>query len=1053
MKQEYDKIMTEFLKMPAYELITREELPDVQSTGYLLRHKKSGARVMLIENEDDNKVFNIAFRTTPFNSTGVAHIMEHSVLCGSEKYPTKDPFVELVKGSMNTFLNAMTYPDKTMYPVASCNDTDFSNLMHVYLDAVFHPNIYHKEEIFRQEGWSYQLENEEDPITINGVVYNEMKGAFSSPDSVVEREMLNALFPDNTYHYESGGDPACIPQLTYEEFLDFHRKFYHPANSYLYLYGKMDFAAHLDWIDREYLVNYEKIAVDSAITMQKPFAAMQKVTRNYSISTEDSLDNATYLSYGAVIGSSVDTRLANAFAVLEYVLLEAPGAPLKEALLEAGIGSDIQGSYDSSTAQPVFSITAKEAEREDEERFLEVIRSSLADIVSKKLDPKAILAAVNLMEFRFREADYGGYPKGLIYGMDVFDSWLYDEDKPFEYLKALGDYAFLKTQTDTGYFEDLIRTYLLENTHTALVMLLPEKGLAAKEEDALAAKLAEMKAGMSEEQIRRIVENTKALRAFQETPSPQEELETIPMLSREDMKKESMPLSNRMVRAEGGESCESGESRKGSSRNGAWVLAHDYDANGIAYFTLLFDASKVPVEDLPYLGILRGVLGFVDTEHFSYGDLSNEINSRTGGITAGVSVYPDINRPDKVRLAFGMQVRTLFDELPFCFEMLREILLTSNLRQEKRLHDLINKMKSRTGTALQSSGSATAATRCQSHYSAYSALNDAIMGIGGYRTLQEHAENFEQKSALLSEKLESILRILLSGNFLVSYTGESGKAEEISRLAGQLQEAIREKVGCGCGDGEALESRSESGVAGMTADSRDSAAGEKCEKANGKRCGEDAGTDCVADPAQWISYYPDLELTPAREGFKTPGNVQYVARGGNFRKAGFAYTGAMKVLRTIMSYEYLWSNIRVIGGAYGCSGSFSRNGDAVFASYRDPHLARTNEVYEGIPEYLESFTVDDRDMTKYVIGTMSDMDIPLSPSMKGNRSLSAFLCGLTLEQLQLERNQVLSITQEDIRALAEPIRAVLAQNCLCVLGNEARIEKAAELFDRMELLQ
>ena len=998
--------MIDFSNLTAYELIMREDLPDVLSTGYLLRHKKSGARVMLLENEDDNKVFNIAFRTTPFNSTGVAHIMEHSVLCGSEKYPAKDPFVELVKGSMNTFLNAMTFPDKTMYPVASCNDADFSNLMHVYLDAVFHPNIYHREEIFRQEGWSWQLENKEDPITINGVVYNEMKGAFSSPDSVVEREMLNALFPENTYHYESGGDPACIPQLTYEEFLDFHRKFYHPANSYLYLYGKMDFALQLDWIDREYLSHYECIFVDSAVGLQKPFDRMHRVSRGYSIPSEESGEKATYLSYGAVIGESVDTRLANAFAVLEYVLLEAPGAPLKEALLEAGIGSDIQGSYDSSTAQPVFSVTAKEAEKEDEERFLEVIRTSLEKIVKEGLDPKAIRAAVNLMEFRFREADYGGYPKGLIYGMDVFDSWLYDDRKPFDYLKALKDYAFLKTQTDTGYFEDLIRTCLLDNTHTALVMLLPEKGLAAKEEEELAEKLRKMKEGMTEEQLSALVERTQALRAFQETPSTREELEAIPMLSREDMKKDSMPLSNRLITAD----------------NGADVLAHDYDANGIAYFTLLFDASKIPAEDLPYLGILRGVLGFVDTAHFGYGDLSNEINSRTGGITAGVSVYPDTARPDKVRLAFGMQVRTLFDEIPFCFDMLQEILLTSDLKQEKRLRDLINKMKSRTGTALQASGSATAATRCQSHYSAYSWLNDQIMGIGGYRTLQEHAEDFESTSAVLMEKLESILRQLLgSGNFLVSYTGVPEKADQISILAGKLQEAIRAEYGS-------------------------AQAGEMTGHAY-----EEGGNE---DPVgKWIRFYPVPALTPVREGFKTAGNVQYVARGGNIRKAGFEYTGTMKVLRTIMSYEYLWSNIRVIGGAYGCSGSFSRNGDAVFSSYRDPHLARTNEVYEGIPEYLENFTVDDRDMTKYMIGTMSDMDIPLSPSMKGSRSLSAFLCGLTMEQLQKERNEVLSVTQEDIRALAAPIRAALAQNCLCVVGNEAKIEKAADLFDSIEMLQ
>ena len=266
-------------KLPAYELVMQENIPDVQSVGYLLRHKKSGARVMVLENEDENKVFNIAFRTTPENSTGVAHIIEHTVLCGSRKFPSKDPFVELVKGSMNTFLNAMTYPDKTMFPVASCNDTDFANLMDVYLDAVFFPNIYKKEEIFRQEGWNYQIENPEDELVYNGVVYNEMKGAFSSPDDVLEREILNSLFPDNTYHYESGGDPECIPDLTYEEFLNFHRKYYHPSNSYIYLYGKMDFEERLNWLDQEYLSQFDCTPVDSAIALQRPFEHPAEVQR------------------------------------------------------------------------------------------------------------------------------------------------------------------------------------------------------------------------------------------------------------------------------------------------------------------------------------------------------------------------------------------------------------------------------------------------------------------------------------------------------------------------------------------------------------------------------------------------------------------------------------------------------------------------------------------------------------------------------------------------------------------------------------------------------
>ena len=346
-------------QLEAYKMIQKEQIPELNSTGYLLKHKRTGARVALLENEDENKVFTIGFRTPPSDSTGVPHIMEHSVLCGSETYPVKDPFVELVKGSLNTFLNAMTYPDKTVYPVASCNDQDFQNLMHVYLDAVFHPNIYREEKIFRQEGWHYELESEKEPVIYNGVVYNEMKGAFSSPEDMLDREIMTTLYPDTPYFYESGGDPKHIPELTYEDFLAFHKKFYHPSNSYIYLYGNMDMAEKLEWIDKHYLSRYEYLDVDSTIAKQDSFDCMRERTVDYPISAGESVKNQAYLSYSAVVGDSLDPELYLAFQVLEYALLSAPGAPLKQALLDAGIGKDILSSYENGIAQPYFSVIAK----------------------------------------------------------------------------------------------------------------------------------------------------------------------------------------------------------------------------------------------------------------------------------------------------------------------------------------------------------------------------------------------------------------------------------------------------------------------------------------------------------------------------------------------------------------------------------------------------------------------------------------------------------------------------------------------------------------------
>ena len=398
----------------SYELIKEEALEGIKARGYLLRHKKSKARVIYIQNDDSNKVFCIGFRTPPDNSTGVPHILEHSVLCGSKNFPAKDPFVELVKGSLNTFLNAMTYPDKTVYPVASCNDKDFQNLMHVYMDAVLYPNIYKHEEIFRQEGWSYKLDSAQDKLTYNGVVYNEMKGAFSSPEGVLDRVVLNTLFPDTSYANESGGDPEVIPELTYEQFLDFHRRYYHPSNSYIYLYGDMDIEEKLDWLDREYLSDFDFQPVDSVIGQQSAFSEMKEKTIEYSIASDESEEDNTYLSYNKVIATSLDRELYLAFEILDYALLSAPGAPLKKALTDAGIGKDIMGSYDNGIFQPVFSIVAKNANEEQKEKFIHVIEDVLAGIVKDGIDRKSLEAGINYHEFRYREADFGNYPKGLM---------------------------------------------------------------------------------------------------------------------------------------------------------------------------------------------------------------------------------------------------------------------------------------------------------------------------------------------------------------------------------------------------------------------------------------------------------------------------------------------------------------------------------------------------------------------------------------------------------------------------------------------------------------
>ena len=965
-----------------YELVQQKNLTDLKSEGYFLRHKKSGAKVLLMKNDDENKVFFVGFRTPPEDSTGLPHILEHSVLCGSKNFPLKDPFVELVKGSLNTFLNAMTYPDKTVYPIASCNDKDFQNLMHVYMDAVFYPNIYKYSEIFRQEGWSYNLESEDDALSYNGVVYNEMKGAFSSPEGVLDRVVLNSLFPDTCYANESGGDPECIPDLTYEQFLDFHKKYYHPSNSYIYLYGDVDFEEKLEWLDKEYLSTFDAIEIDSAIGLQMPFDEMKEIEETYSITSSEPEEDNTYLSYNKVIGTSLDKELYLAFEVLDYALLSAPGAPLKKALVDAGIGKDIMGSYDNGIYQPIFSVVAKNANAEQKEAFVKVIEDTLSDIVKNGIDHKAMEAGIHYHEFRYREADFGSFPKGLEYGLQIFDSWLYDDETPFLHLDAITTYDFLKRQIGTGYFEGLIQTFILDNNHGAIVVVKPERGRTARMDQELEARLEAYKQSLSQEEIARLVAQTQELLEYQESEEDPEDLEKIPVLNRSDISREIAPIQNEEIYVDN-----------------TLVVFHEIDTNGIGYMDLLFDLSGVSECELPYVGMLQAVLGLIDTENFEYGELFNEINMYTGGIATSIELYPDLTKvkEKEFRTTFEIKAKALYDKLPVAFAMMKEILTKSKLEDEKRLKEILSMTKSRLQMRFQSSGHATAAGRALSYASPISKFKDLTAGIGYYEVVKRVEEHFEEEKDVLIQVLQKLAKQLFrADNMMMSFTaqrkGLSVLDEQLPALKADLFTEHVESAPCVL----------------------------YCEKRN--------------------------------EGFKTASKVQYVARAGNFIDAGFEYTGAFQILRVIMGYEYLWQNIRVKGGAYGCMSSFSRLGDGYFVSYRDPNLEKTNAIYEGVPEYLRNFTVSERDMTKYIIGTMSGIDRPMTPASKGDRSMNLYMNRISADMIRKERNQILDANEQDIRALADIVEAVLKCDQICVIGSEEKIEEQKELFKEVRNL-
>ena len=962
----------------AYEVVKEKNVVDLNSKGYLLRHKKTGAKVFILSNDDENKVFCIGFRTPPYDSTGLPHILEHSVLCGSKKYPVKDPFVELCKGSLNTFLNAMTYPDKTVYPIASCNDQDFKNLMDVYMDAVFHPNIYEHEEIFRQEGFRYELENKDDDITINGVVYNEMKGAFSTPDDIMNREIFNTLFPDTAYGVESGGDPDVIPELTYEKFLEFHSKYYHPSNSYIYLYGNMDVEERLDYLDKEYLSKYDAIDIDSEIRFQKPFDETKVINKKYSVTSDEPIENNTYLSYNVVVDSVLNKELYLAFQVIDYCLIGAPGAVLTERLLKSGLVSDVDAIYENGILQPYYSIMGKGANASDLDEFIFNIKDELQNVINSGIDKDMLRAAINVFEFKYREADFGRYPKGLMYGLQSFDSWLYDDNDPFMHIEANDTYALLRSRVDTDYFEKLIEKYLLNNTHSSIVVLEPEKGYNTKKEQALKKKLSDYKASLSDDELDKLINDTKSLKKYQEEPSSKEDLEKIPLLKISDIKREAKKYKY-----------------KENEINDTKVITHDIYTNGIGYVTLYFDLSNVPVSYYPYVGLLTNILSFMNTKNYSYTEFTNKVNIKTGGISTATAVVTDYIDYKKYTPYVKVRTKVLYDNMEHAFDLMRELIVNTDYSDDERLLELLNMIKARMQPSILSAGHSTAFKRALSYISKHDACKEKLGGLDFYRAISGLIDDYDNKKDDLKEKLNSITAALFrKENLTVDYIGDEKYNDTVIKLTDNFAANL------------------------ITTD--------------------------IELPKE------TLELKKLNEGLKTSGQVQYVARVGNFRESGLEPTGALMVLKVIMGYDYLWNNVRVKGGAYGCMSGFSQDGIGYFVSYRDPNLKETIDIFEKAADYIENFNCSERDMTKFIIGTMADIDSPLTPYDEGIASLGAYLSHKSDKDKQKNRDDVLNCNIDRIRELADYIREIMKADAICVVGAEDKINANKDLFLNIE---
>lgn len=949
-------------------------IPEVNADAYLLHHKGSGARLLYLDAPDDNNVFYIAFRTTPDNSKGTPHIMEHSTLCGSRKFPLKEPFVELAKGSLNTFLNAITWPDKTMYPVASRNKKDFRNLMDVYLDAVFYPECLKNPQILAQEGWHYELETREGELTYNGVVYNEMQGALSEPEAVMEDCAMAALFPDTTYSVESGGDPEVIPALTFREFTEFHRRFYHPSNSYIYLYGDMDIEETLRFLHEEYLSAFKAHAVDTEVATQSAFFERKIAEGSYGVAEGDDTEHKTIHALYTAMNDRMTALDSLGLKILNYTLIEMDGAPLKKAILDAGIGNDVSGSYNDCFKQPVWCIEVTGSDPEKQQEFADLLDSFFRTTVLNGADREMLSAALNRIEFTLRESDYQGRPKGLFYGIRAMDMWLYDRD-PMEALKYNGIIRKLREGLETGFFEDLLHRFVVRNPHQVLLSMKPEPGLNEKKAKQTADKLAVYKSCLTDAQLDDIIKETKILKERQSSDESEEALATIPLLTRADLEKN---LKDEVLEE--------------STLAGIPRFHYRVHTGGITYVNLYFKLNNLSVEELPYAAILVELMGSVNTTTRDYREITKLANAYTGGIGFTMSAFGDKDDDGKylpVIVARGKALNTRVNKLA---EILKDILDNTTFEDAARLKEIVTEGKVNWDMTAFARGHLIVMNRLTSYFSE-SAKYGEVQNLEIYEFLTDILKNYEEKAPEFIRRLTEIAaKIFTRQNAFLLSVGE----DEEEKLTEKYMPAVFADLPEG-------------------------------------------------EPAGPVSYqFPDA---PKNEGILSSGKVQYVCCGGNFRRAGFTYTAALKVMETVLRYEYLWKKIRVLGGAYGAFTQFGTNGNALLCSYRDPNLSETVKAYRELPEYLRNFSVSEREMTKYVIGTMAACETQLTPYMLAERAVLLKLSGTTLEDRLRMRREIIDCTVEDIRGIADLVESVVTAPYICVMGSEGKIRENSDLFD------
>ncbi|XP_006346464.1 presequence protease 1, chloroplastic/mitochondrial-like [Solanum tuberosum] len=960
-----------------FEKVSEQFIDECKSKAVLYKHKKTGAEVMSVSNDDENKVFGVVFRTPPKDSTGIPHILEHSVLCGSRKYPLKEPFVELLKGSLNTFLNAFTYPDRTCYPVASTNTKDFYNLVDVYLDAVFFPKCVEDFQTFQQEGWHYELNDPSDDITFKGVVFNEMKGVYSQPDNLLGRTSQQALFPDNTYGVDSGGDPRVIPSLSFEEFKEFHRKFYHPSNARIWFYGDDDPNERLRILS-EYLNMFDASSApqESRVEPQRLFSEPVRIVEKYPVGEDGDLKKKHMVCVNWLLSDKpldLETELALGF--LDHLLLGTPASPLRKILLESGFGDAIVGGgIEDELLQPQFSIGLKGVSEENIQKVEELIMSTLEGLVEKGFDLDAVEASMNTIEFSLRENNTGSFPRGLALMLRSIGKWVYDMD-PFEPLKYQKPLEALKARIakegSKAVFAPLMDQYILRNPHRVTVEMQPDPEKASREEQIEKETLDKVKASMTQEDLAELARATHELRLKQETPDPPEALKSVPSLSLQDIPREPV-----LVPTEIGDI------------NGVKVLKHDLFTNDVLYAEVVFNLSSLKQELLPLVPLFCQSLLEMGTKDLDFVQLNQLIGRKTGGL----SVYPFTSsvhgkvEPCSKIIVRGKAMSQRTEDL---FYLINRVLQDVQLDDQKRFKQFVSQSRSRMENRLRGSGHSIAAARMGAKLNVAGWISEQMGGVSYLEFLKVLEDQVEKDWPQISSSLEEIRKSLLSKNgCLINLTADGKNLNNAEKHISEFLDLLP--------------------------------------------------STSLVESAAW-----NAQLSRSNEAFVVPTQVNYVGKAANLYEAGYELKGSAYVISNYISNTWLWDRVRVSGGAYGGFCSFdSHSGVFSFLSYRDPNLLKTLDVYDGTSSFLKELEMDDDALTKAIIGTIGDVDSYQLPDAKGYSSLLRYLLGVTDEERQRRREEILSTSLEDFRKFGDVMEAVKDKGVVVAVASPDDVEAA-----------